>query len=169
MWNTCLRGWHEFSGHFFYSDAPIFHLPTVAFDADGAGRRKFVGGFQDFAVAEAVGHAIFDGDFDFVPVASAIVLQILIRAGERVITALQLPAAEEDAAVRIRRRAKFEAQNEILREILSSRKLLDSAAFSRSGDDQSTVLRHKASVRAVGLTIEAHGLVYDRPGRGIWV
>lgn len=37
----------------------VFHLPTVAFQSDGAGRWQLKSSFQDFTVAGAVDFAIF--------------------------------------------------------------------------------------------------------------
>ena len=42
-------------------------MAAVAFEADGAGGGDFEGGFEDFAVAGAVGDAVFDDDDHFVP------------------------------------------------------------------------------------------------------
>ena len=43
-------------------------MAAVAFEADGAGGGDFEGGFEDFAVAGAMGDAAFDDDDHFVPV-----------------------------------------------------------------------------------------------------
>ena len=43
-------------------------MAAVAFEADGAGGGDFEGGFEDFAVAGAVGDAVFDDDDHFVPI-----------------------------------------------------------------------------------------------------
>src|SRR5437868_5153605 len=82
-------------------------------------------GFHKFAVTKAVSHAIFYGDFDFVPVARSVMLEIFIGSGEKVIAALKLWAAEEDAAVGVGRRAEFQAEDEIFRKILGGGKLLN--------------------------------------------
>src|SRR5688500_8354866 len=49
------------------ADAAVFDLAAVAFDADGSAVRNFQRRFQYLAVAQAVGQAILNGDFDFVP------------------------------------------------------------------------------------------------------
>ena len=40
------------------AEAAVFELAAVAFDADGTGGGDFEGGFEDFAVAGAVGDAV---------------------------------------------------------------------------------------------------------------
>src|SRR3989442_7231457 len=80
------------------SDAAVFHLAAVAFEADGTGGGNFHRRFQYFAVAHAVRRSVFDDHLDFIPIASAIVLELLVWAGEQVVAALKLPATDEDAA-----------------------------------------------------------------------
>src|SRR5258706_489165 len=83
--------------------------------------------------------------------------------GAVVIAALKLWAPDEDAAVGVRRRAKFQAQDEILREILRGRNLLDSASFGRSGYDQPAIFRNKSTVGAARQAVEADGVFDDGP------
>src|SRR5262245_29257865 len=69
-------------------DAAVFHLAAVAFQADGAGIGKLEGGIEGFAVAGAIGDAVFGDDDHFVPVLGLIFLQHLVRPGEWIVTAL---------------------------------------------------------------------------------
>ncbi len=96
-------------------------------------------------------------------------LQVFVRAGEGVVAALKLSAADEDAAVGVGRRAEFQAQNKIFREVPGGGKLLNSAPFGRSGDDQSSILGDKSPVGAARLAVEADGGRDDGPGRGVWI
>jgi hypothetical protein len=52
---------------------------------------------------------------------------------------LKLPAADKDAAVGVGRRAEFQAQDEILREVLRGGELLNSAPFGWSGDNEPAI------------------------------
>src|SRR5438128_10442389 len=89
------------------ADAAVFHLAAVAFEADGTGGGNFHGRLQYFAVAHAVRRSVFNDHLDFIPIASAIVLKLLVRAGEQVVAALKLPATHKDAAVGVGRGAEF--------------------------------------------------------------
>src|SRR5688572_22594196 len=135
-------------------NAAVFHLAAVAFEADGAGGGDFEGGFEDFAVAGAMGDAVFDDDDHFVPILRFVVLQVFVRAGEGVIAALQLRLADEYAAVGVGGGAKFEFQGEIFWKFFRGPKLLDPAVFWRRGYDESTVLGHVAAIIAFGFSIE---------------
>src|SRR5687768_10784805 len=117
------------------TNAAVFHLAAVAFEADGAGFGDFESGFEDFAVAGAMGDAVFHDDDHFVPILRLVVFQLFVRAGEGIIAALQLRFADEDAAVGIWRRAEFELEREIFGELFCRVKLLDAAVFGRGGDD----------------------------------
>ena len=84
---------------FFELDVAVFHLASVAFEADGAGGGHGEGGFEDFAIAGAVGDAVFDFDDDLVPVLGFVLLQFFVGTGDEVVAALELGFADEDAAV----------------------------------------------------------------------
>jgi hypothetical protein len=49
-------------------DATVLHLAAVTLEADGAGFRHLELGFQDFAVAGAMGQSRLDHDLDVVSV-----------------------------------------------------------------------------------------------------
>ena len=76
------------------ANSPILHLAAVAFDADRAGRGQIKGLFQHFAVARAMGFVATDRDDELIPVLRFVILEVLVRAGERVVAALELSAAE---------------------------------------------------------------------------
>lgn len=75
------------------SDAPVLHLAAVAFETDGANGRKLEGGFDDLAVAGAMGHAVGDGDDDFVPLLGLVAGEVGIGPGDEVVAALELGLA----------------------------------------------------------------------------
>ena len=86
----------------------VFHLAPVAFKTNRAGGRDFHGGFENFAVAGAVGFGAFYGDDHFVPILGLITLELLVRSGDQIIATLKLGTANEDAAVGVRRGSEFE-------------------------------------------------------------
>src|ERR1041385_358463 len=61
---------------FFDADAAVFHLAAVAFKFDRAAGGDFHCGLEDFAIAQGVRSVAFDDDFEFVPIALTIVLQL---------------------------------------------------------------------------------------------
>ena len=82
-----------------------------------------------------------------VPILRLVVLEVLVRPGERVVAALELAAAEEDAAVGVRRRAKIELEREVAAKVARRGELLDAAAFGRRGDDEPAIDRAESPVR----------------------
>src|SRR5881394_43048 len=152
------------SRNFLDADAAVLHLTAVAFEADGAGGGEFHRSFQNLSIAQAIGHAFVHGHFDLVPVASPVMLEVLVRAGERVIAALKLSATNEDPAIGVGRRAEFQAQDEVLREFLRGGNLLYPSAFGRSGDDQPAVFGDESPVGAARAAVETDGVCDDRPG-----
>src|SRR5947209_5246516 len=96
-------------------------------------------------------------------------LEVFVRPCNKVIAALKLLAADEDAAVGVGRRPEFQAQDKIFLEVPGGGKLLNSAPFGRSGDDQSATFRDKSPVRAARLAVEADGVCDNGPWRGVWI
>src|SRR6267142_5410584 len=117
---------------FFDSDTAVFHLAAIAFESDRPRGRHFHRGLEHFTVAETEGGTVFDRDFDFIPFARAIVLQLLVRAGEKIVATLQLRTPNEDAAVSVGRRAKFEPKDKVFWKFACRIDLLNPATFSRS-------------------------------------
>src|SRR5207253_4667256 len=97
------------------------------------------------------------------------VLKLFVRAGNWVISALELGSANEDAAVRVRGGAKLEFQNEIFRELASGPEHLNFSPLSRRSHNQPAVFRHIATIIAGGLALEIDGVGDDRPRRSIWI
>ena len=116
-----------------------------------------------------MGHAASYRDFDFVPVAGPVIPQTFVGTGQGVVAALKLSAAQEDAAVRVRRGAEFQTQDEVLREVLRGGKLLNSASLGRSGDDQPAIFGDKSPVGAARLAVEADGGCDNGPRRGVGI
>src|SRR6266853_3730104 len=114
----------------------VFHLAAVAFKTNRTGVRDLERILEDFAVADAMGFAAFDRNDDFIPILSLVMFQVIVGAGEQVVAALELWLADEDAAVGIRRSAKFELEDEILRKFACGPKGLDFPALRRCGDNQ---------------------------------
>jgi len=106
---------------FLHPNPAVIHLATVAFEADRAGGREGQGVFQDLAVASAMRDVVRHRDFNFVPILRFVFLQVFVRPGHEVIAALQLRAANEDAAVGIRAGAKFQLEIEVVRKRLRGR------------------------------------------------
>ena len=113
----------------------VFHLPAIAFESDRPRGGHFHRSLEYFTVAKAEGQPVFDRDFDFIPIARAIILQLLVRTGEKIVAALQLRTANEDAAVSVGRRAKFEPKDKVFWKFARRIDLLNPATFSRSRDD----------------------------------
>ena len=83
-----------------------------------------------------MGFVVVDIDDQFVPIARLVLLEIFIRAGERVVAALELAAADEDTAVGVGGCAKIEFEREVAREVARGAELLDAAAFGRRCNDE---------------------------------
>jgi len=81
----------------FQADPAVFHLTTITFQPDGASHGKFECLFKDFSVAGAVCHAIAHLDDQFIPFLGAVMFQVLIRARQGVVAALELWASNEYA------------------------------------------------------------------------
>ena len=95
----------------------VLELAAVAFEADGSGGRHGEGGFEDFAIAGAVGDAVFDFDDDLVPVLGFVLLQFFVGTGDEVVAALELGFAYEDAAVGVDGGSELELEDEIFGEL----------------------------------------------------
>ena len=147
-------------------DAAVFELAAVAFQADGAAGGELQRGFQHFAVARAMGDAVGHRDDELVPLQRAEVREFQIRAGDEVVAGLELRAAQVHAAVRIRRGAELEFEDEVLRELAGRPQLLDAAAAGRSGGDDATGLGEPTTVGAMRETVVAGRLGDHRPQRG---
>ena len=78
----------------------------------------------------------FDDDFNLVPVLRLVFLEVFVRAGEGVVAALELAAADEDAAVGVGGGAEIELEREVVGEVARGVDLLDAAACGgRRGDE----------------------------------
>ena len=115
---------------------------------------SLVGRFQHFAVARAMGRVALHRDDQLVPILRFVVLEILVRTGERIVAALELAAAQEYAAVGVGRSAKFQLEREVFGKVTSRIELLDAAAFCRRGDDKPAIQCNKTSVGGRGLAVE---------------
>ena len=99
-------------------------------------------------------HAVLHHHHDFVPILRLVVLKLFVRTSQRIVPALQLRLANEDAAVRVRCGAKLQLEREVFRELLRRPELRNPAAFRRRGDNEPPVLRDVAALAADGLAIE---------------
>src|SRR5262245_16698349 len=147
----------------FDADASILHLSAIAFETDWPRGGYFQLTFEGFTVADGVRNAVLDRDDQLVPILRLIPLQVRERSGQCVIAALQLRTAAVDATVSIRRRAKFELQNEIVSELPRRPQLLNLAAFGRRGDDETAVDHDEPPIRRCGLAVEVNAFGDKRP------
>jgi hypothetical protein len=161
------NGEYFWSLPYFEPDPAILHLAAVPLEADRTALRHFHRILQNLTVAEAKRGSIFHGYFDFIPITLAIMLQLFVWAGERIIATLQLRTANEYPAISIGRSAELEPQDKIPADILFGRKLLNPAALWRSGDDQSPIAGDKSAIRTAGLSGEVYVVGHNRPDRCI--
>ena len=94
--------------HFSEANATVFHLATVTFQTDGASCGYFHGGLQHFAIAQTVCLTSPDTHLDLVPVTLPIILELVVRACQQVITALELFTSNENPTVRVGRSTKLQ-------------------------------------------------------------
>src|ERR1051325_1145057 len=151
----------------FDANAAVFHLAPGAFELDRAAGRNFHRGLKDFAGAHTVSGLAFNDDLKFVPITLTIVLQLFVRAGQRVVAALKLIAANKHAAVGVGRGAEFEAQSEVLGEFARGGNFLDASAFRRRGDYEPAIFGDITAVSAFLLPIEHHWVIDHRPKRHV--
>ena len=76
-----------------------------------------------------------------------VLLEVFVGAGERVVAALELAAADEDAAVGVGGCAEIELEREVAGEVARGAELLDAAAFGRRCDDEAAGDGAVAAVR----------------------
>src|SRR6185503_20625912 len=106
-------------------------------------------------------------DFHFVPILRAVMLELFVRPGQRIIAALQLRPADVDAAVRIGRSAELEPQREVVREFGGGVELLNLPAFGWRRDNEPSVLRLETTIGRAGLAVKTDGVGDERPCGGV--
>ena len=141
-------------------------MAAVAFQSDGAAGRELERGFQDFAVARAMGDAVGHGDDKLVPIQRAEVRELQVRAGDEVVAGLELRASHVHTAVGIGRGAELEFEDKVLRELAGRPQLLDPAAAGRGGGDDASGLGEPTTIGATRETVVAGRFGHDRPQRG---
>jgi hypothetical protein len=67
-----------------------------------------------------MGGVVLHGHDQFVPVLGTVLAQILVRPRERIVAALKLRLANEDATVGIRRRAELKLEDKVPGELAST-------------------------------------------------
>src|SRR6266404_2410585 len=77
------------------ANASIFHLASVAFQADATGGRKFQSCLQLLTVANTVRDTVLHSDFNFIPILWLVFFKLFVRTGYEVIANLKLGLAKE--------------------------------------------------------------------------
>ncbi len=144
----------------FQPDPAVLHLPAIAFQSDGAGGGDFQILDEQFAVTFRSGAAVADGDYEFVPVLGLVLLEIFVRASERIIPTLKLGLPDKHPAVRVGSRTEFKFQDEIFREFVGGGELLDAAPFRRCGNHKAAGHSAEPVVVAFGFSVKRNCLGY---------
>src|SRR4051812_35461151 len=127
-------------------DAAVLHLSPVALEPDWTGFGKLEVALEELTVARRPRDPVRHRDDELVPILGLVVRQRGVRASETVIAALQLWAAQVDAAVGVGCGAELQLQDEVLGELTSCPDLLDLPAFRGRGHHEAAVDRAEAPV-----------------------
>ena len=97
---------------------------------------------------------VLHGHHDFVPLLRFVLSERLIRTGQEVIPALELGFSNKDTAIGVRRCAKLELKNEVLRKLPGGPKLRNLSTFGRRGHNQPSIFRNVTTIAARAFSVE---------------
>ena len=118
----------------------------VTFQADRTGGGEFECAFDDFPVAGANSHVVFDRDHQFIPILRFVLFKVFVGTSERIIAALKLWFPNKDSAVGVGGGSKLEFQHKVPRELLLGVELLDASAFGGCRNNDASIDCNVATV-----------------------